>query len=173
MTWFLDFDRVIFDTDSFIRYVQNNDSGNYSLGEGVIGKIWNERVKSGELKFFPGELTPFLYQDALKFLKRHPGECIIMTYNNLALQKAKINSSFFEVITPEPDILYTLQQRKGHFLENMLGRFIMPHRLVDDSVEELAFVAESCAGVDLYEMRRDGGMGMATYHTLKSFDELP
>ncbi|GEM_PF-1124501 len=173
MTWFLDFDRTIFDTDSFIRYVHNSDSGGHSLGEGAIGKIWNERVKSGELKFFPGELTSFLYQDALKFLKRHLGECVIITYNNFALQKAKINSSFFEVVMPQPDVLYTLQRRKAHFLKGVLERFMVPYRFVDDSVEELALIAESCAGVGLYEMRRDGSMGMATYHTLKSFDELP
>lgn len=173
MTWFLDFDRTIFDTDSFVGYVQSNYVGKHSLGEGAIGKIWNERIKSGELKFFPGELTPFLYQDALTFLKRHLGECIIMTYDNLALQKAKINSSFFEVMMPRPDVFYTLQQRKGHFLGNILGRFPVPHRFVDDSVKELALVAENCAGVKLYEMRRDEKVGRADYHTLRSFDELP
>lgn len=173
MTWFLDFDRTIFDTDRFIRYVRNNDSENHSLGEGTIGKIWNERVELGELKFFHGELTPFLYEDALRFLKRHLGDCIIMTYNNFALQKAKIKSSFFKVIMPEPEVLYTLKQRKGHFLEDIIGRFPMPYQFVDDSVEELALVAESCTYVDVYEMRRDGKVGVVDYPTLKSFDDLP
>lgn len=173
MTWFLDFDRTIFDTDRFIRHVHRNNLGSHSLGEGAIGKIWNELVKSGKLKFFPGELTSFLYQDALEFFKRHPGECVIMTYNNPALQKAKIKSSFFEVITPEPKVLYTLQQRKGHFLEDILKRFTTPYRFVDDSVDELLLVGKSCMGVEIYEMRRDDKAGMAVYRTLKSFDELP
>ena len=173
MTWFLDFDRTIFDTDRFIRYVHTNHFRSHGLGEGAIGKIWNEQVESGKLKFFPGELTSFLYQDALKFFKRYPGKCVIMTYDNLALQKAKIKSSFFEVIMPEPEVLYTLQQRKGHFLENILKRFTMPYRFVDDSVDELSLVGESGMGVEIYEMRRDGKVGGIDYPTLKSFDDLP
>jgi len=173
MTYFLDFDRTLFDTSAFLRYIIERDNLDrlLSLSEVEMAIELNAITAEGLLAFTPGELQPFMYPDAEDFLKKHDGSCLVVTAGNIALQKAKLESVFHrEPILP---IFYNGDERKGTFIARMISSYQGPHTFIDDKVMELDSVAEHCAGVALYEMRRDGKPGSGAYPVIRSFDELP
>lgn len=172
MRYFLDFDRTLFDTDSFIVYLSERpDIGSITQQEEMtLAAILDERAKDGSLVFEPGELSRFLYPDAAAFLREKENAVTIITFGNPALQEIKVKSALFGI--PRMAVMYTGGVRKGEFLA--------PHThlhegaiAVDDSPLELEVLAGSCAPIQLYEIRRDGGKGDGRWPVIRSLTELP
>lgn len=153
MRYFLDFEKTLFDTDAFARYVTERAG---STDEGLV--------------FAPGELSPFLYPDAATFLREKENAVTIITSGDSSLQEPKIKSALFGI--PRMSVMYTGEARKGAYLA--------PHThlhagalAVDDSPAELAILAEECPPIKLYEMRRDGGAGDGRWPVIRTLSELP
>ncbi|HWH16695.1 MAG TPA: hypothetical protein VNU25_03875 [Candidatus Paceibacterota bacterium] len=172
MRYFLDFDRTIFDTDTFIRYLaERPDIGELAREEEMtLAALLEERAKEGTLTFAPGELSQFLYPDAATFLREKENAVTIITFGNPTLQELKAKSALFGI--PRMAVMYTGGIRKGEFLA--------PHThlhegavAVDDSPLELEFLASGCAPIALYEIRRDGGTGDGRWPVIRSLAELP
>lgn len=173
MTYFLDFDRTLFDTSAFLEYVIDRDNLNrlLSLSEVEMAMELNALTAKGVLAFSPGELKSFMYADAEKFLQKNAGSCLVVTAGNVALQKAKLESVFHE--EPVLPIFYNGEERKGPFIARMLASYPGAKSFIDDKVMELDSVAAHCSGVALYEMRRDGKPGNGAYPVIRSFDDVP
>lgn len=172
MTYFLDFDRTLFDTSAFLDYVLERDSLDRlrSLSEVGMATELNVLADEGTLTFAPRELKRFLYADAETFLKQHQSSSVIVTAGNVALQRVKLESTFSE--NPTLPIFYNGDEEKGIFISRMLDAYQSPHVFIDDKIVELDSVAHHCPSIALYEMRRDGGAGHGTYAVINSFDEV-
>jgi hypothetical protein len=172
MRYFIDFDRTLFDTDSFIAYLaERPDVGAATQQEEMaLAALLDARAKDGSLTFEPGELSRFLFPDAAAFLREKENAVTIITFGNPALQEIKVKSALYGI--PRMSVMYTGAVRKGAFLA--------PHThlhegaiAVDDSPLELELLAESCAPIDLYEIRRDSGAGDGRWPVIGSLAELP
>ena len=171
MRYFLDFDRTLFDTDSFITYLsERSDIGAATQQEEMtLAALLDERAKDGSLTFEPGELSRFLYADAAAFLREKENAVTIITFGNAALQEIKVKSALFGI--PRIAVMYTGAVRKGAFLA--------PHThlhedaiAVDDSPLELEQLEKLCKPMRLYEMRRDGMKGDGRWPVLSSLQDL-
>lgn len=173
MTYFLDFDRTLFDTSAFLRYIIERDGLErlLPLSEVEMAAELNTLAADGRLAFAPGELTRFIYPDAEKFLGKNHASSVIVTAGNVALQKGKLESTFHE--EPIPRIFYNGDERKGTFIARMIDSYPAPRTFIDDKPMELDSVALHCPEMTLYEMRRDGGAGSGAYTVIRSFDALP
>jgi hypothetical protein len=170
MTFFLDFDRTLFDTDALIAYMAERADMKdvYSLPEDEIKKELGRRAEDGNLTFAPGELARFVYSDSEDFLNRHP-DAVIVTHGNAALQRIKVENVFSHLTTK---VFYTTEEfRKGQYLHEKLGA---PHDgvFVDDRPVELESVTEHCPTFRVFEMRRDGKEGSGKYPVIHSLAEL-
>ncbi len=173
MTYFLDFDRTLFDTSAFLAYILERDnlSRFLSLSEVEMATELNSLTAKGLLVFAPGELQRFMYPDADEFLRKNKGNTAIVTAGNVELQKAKLESVFH--VKPSLPIFYNGDERKGTFIARMISLYEEPLIFIDDKISELDSVALHCPQVQLYEMRRDGKDGAGTHTVIRSFDELP
>ncbi len=172
MRYFLDFDRTLFDTDSFIAYLAERPDVGAAVQqeEMALAALLDARAKDGSLTFEPGELSRFLFSDAAAFLREKENAVTIITFGNPALQEIKVKSALYGI--PRMSVMYTGAVRKGEFLA--------PHThlhegaiAVDDSPLELELLASSCAPIDLYEIRRDIGAGDGRWPVIGSLAELP
>lgn len=172
MTYFLDFDRTLFDTSAFLAYVLERDnlSRLLSLSEVEMATELNSLTAKGLLVFAPGELDRFMYPDANDFLRKNHGNCAVVTAGNVELQKAKLESAFHS--DPSLPIFYNGDERKGTFIARMIDSYEEPLVFIDDKISELDSVALHCPQVQLYEMRRDGASGAGTHTVIHSFNEL-
>lgn len=172
MRYYLDFDRTLFDTDSFYIYLAERPE----LGE--VSKLpvaefafeLDRMAKEGLLTFAPGELAPFLFQDAASFLREKENAVTIITYGSVAFQEIKVKSALMGI--PRMSVMYTDEVRKGEYLA--------PHThlhtgavLADDSVVELEILMEKCPSLRLFEMRRDGEEGNGRWPVIRTLAELP
>lgn len=173
MTYFLDFDRTLFDTSAFLTYIieRENLSHLMSLSEVEMAVELNSITANGLLTFAPGELERFIYPDAVVFLKKNLASSVVVTAGNVALQKAKLESTFHKELPAK--IFYTGEERKGPFLKGLLDSFPAPWSFVDDKPMELESVAKECPDIQLYEIRRDEKAPAGTFSIIHSFDELP
>lgn len=171
MTYFLDFDRTLFDTSAFLRYVIERDNLEklLPLSEVQMATELNALATSGALTFVPNELERFLYADAVEFLKSHGASSVIVTAGNPALQRAKLENTFREGVVAK--IFYT-PDGKGLTVKGLLDTFPGPWVFVDDKPFELASVSAECPDIKAYEMRRDGAPGAGSYPVIRSFVEL-
>ncbi len=172
MTYFLDFDRTLFDLDEFKKYVYTRPelATKKELLEANFAKTLGDLLRSEELNFEPGELTPFLYSDSAQFLRDKENAATIITFGDPELQKKKVQAALVGI--PRLSVMYVGELRKGTFLA--------PHThlhknavLVDDSPLELEILAAEAPELQLYEMRRDGGVGDGRWPVIHSLSELP
>jgi len=173
MMYFIDFDRTAFDTDSFIEYLKTHPvAGQFSaLPEPALAIALNSAVEERTLSFTPGELSPFLYEDAGRFLRDKENGVMLITYGNEALQRAKVESALHGI--PRISTIYTGGVRKGEYLAPHIGMYGQSPVFVDDSIVELESMMDKCPGVVIYEMRRDGGAGDGRWRTVQSLSEIP
>ncbi|MDO8523979.1 MAG: hypothetical protein Q7R74_01990 [bacterium] len=190
MTYFLDFDRTLFDTNAFTRSLISNpacadfrddieaavttDRGESTAGGTGRYKLWESLAalcQHGSLTFAPGELAEFVFPDVPVFLKHHGNQSVIVTYGATAFLKAKIESALAGPLMER--VIYTHDREKGIALKGLLQDFPKPYVLVDDLATQLDSVAEHCPEVSLYEIRRDGKEGSGHYPVIHSFAELP
>lgn len=172
MRYYLDFDRTVFDTESFKAYVRDLP-GNESLKECAaadLGPAIVALAKEGGVAFAPGELSRFLYPDAATFLREKENAVTIITFGDREVQEMKTKSALYGI--PRMSVMFTGELRKGSFLE--------PHThlhadavLVDDSPHELELLASTCPLLGLYEMRRDGKEGDGRWPVIRNLSELP
>lgn len=172
MRYYLDFDRTLFDTDSFYMYLTERQElkevAKLPVTEFAIEL--NRMTAEGLLAFVPGELSRFLFQDAASFLREKENAVTIITYGSAAFQESKVKSALAGI--PRMSVMYTDEVRKGDYLA--------PHThlhvgavLADDSVVELEILAEKCPALKLFEMRRDGKDGDGRWPVIRTLSELP
>lgn len=172
MTYFLDFDRTIFDTDAFIAHLlaKPDIERLRHESEEELGRILDDLVKAGAVSFAPGELTPFVYPDVPEFLRMAGNSAVILTYGNPALQKLKVENALAGI--PRVSALYT-QVRKGEFMRDRIAAYGSETIAVDDRDFELESLAAECPKTRLYEMRRDSAAGDGRWPVIHSLTELP
>ncbi|KND47913.1 MAG: hypothetical protein AB199_04115 [Parcubacteria bacterium C7867-004] len=169
MTYYLDFDRTMFDTEAFKEWLWKREgTEDLSPEERVLDAY--RKADDGTLSFAPGELSRFLYQDAAAFLREKENSVTVITYGNKALQEAKTKSAFHGI--PRVSVMLTGDVRKGVFLA--------PHAhlhagavLADDTPLELEIISRECPGLALYEVRRDGKEEDGRWPVVRSLSELP
>lgn len=165
MTYFLDFDKTLFDVLRAVPYLLAKPEC-----AGLVGPPYrfalDALVVAGALSLHRGELTPYLFPDAEAFVQNH--DCIIVTAGPVLWQRTKVESIFPGVRT-----LYTGDLPKGSFVQDALSGATGPSCFVDDTVEQLDSVAEHAPQVQLFEMRRDGQPGSGKYPVVRSLSELP
>ncbi len=189
MTYFLDFDRTLFDTDSFTPTLIDNpacvelkeeiralvSTPRDSTIQGGTGRVevWeklNQLCVDGKLVFAPGELSHFVFPDAVRFLGAHGNESVILSYGHEAWIKSKLGSALAGLSIER--VIYAHDREKGIALQPLLKDFVPPYAFVDDLAAQLDSVRTHCPEVSLYEMRRDGKPGSGTHSVIRSFDEL-
>lgn len=190
MTYFLDFDRTLFDSDAYNEYLLTkpacapfHDELREILRQGrdetklptesrmaVWDKLTDVLVR-GELTFAPGELSQFVYHDVPEFLRHMGNEAIIITYGEKIRQKAKIDSALSGTV--RLTVLYTENLLKAEYLEKYPHLVPANAIFVDDLAEHLSGVETAFPNVTLFEMRRDGKESTGTWKTIHSLTELP
>jgi hypothetical protein len=190
MTYFLDFDRTLFDTDAFTPTLVDNpacaplkdeiqalvDTPRDLSIRGGAGRVelWeklNRLCEEGALGFAPGELARFVFPDAAAFLKTHGKDSVILSYGFPAWIHAKVESALSGLAVRE--ILYAEHREKGEALSAFIHKFEAPYVLVDDLAVQLDSVKEFLPDVSLFEMRRDGKEGSGRHAVIRSLAELP
>lgn len=173
MTYFLDFDRTLFDTSAFIAYVIKRDSLQHllTLSEADMAVELNTLTKGGKLSFSEGELFRFMYPDAVEFLQKKLSECVVVTAGNIELQKAKLENVFQPPYALP--LFYTRDEEKGPFLKRMKDSYVAPYVFIDDKPSQLDSVQEFCPDVTSYEIQRGQWSPSGRYPLLSSFSELP
>jgi len=170
--YFIDFDRTAFDTDSFIQYLKTHPvAGAYTeLPEAELAKALNSAVLRKELIFAPGELSPFLYEDAGRFLRDKENGVMLITYGNEALQRAKVESAIYGI--PRISTIYTGEVRKGNYLAPHMGMYGQAPVFVDDSIEELEIFSAQCPGASVYEIRRNNAPADGRWTCIENFSGI-
>lgn len=169
--YFLDFDRTVFDTDSFISYLRTHPTGAAYVGEGNDAAApFKDAIENGSFSFTPGELSRFLYEDAVRFLRDKENGVMLITYGNKALQMAKVESALYGI--PRIATHYTGDVRKGDFIAPHIGMYGSNPVFVDDSVVELEILSSRCPHARVIEMRRDGGPGDGRWQVIANLSSL-
>ncbi len=171
--YFLDFDRTTFDTDSFTPYLRERFVGTdvADLSNAEFGAHMDRLVREGSLSFTPGELSPFLYEDAARFLRDKENGVMLLTFGNPAFQKVKIESALYGI--PRITTHYTGDVRKGDFIAPHIGMYGHSPTFIDDSVIELEILSARCPGARIIEMRRGGEEGEGRWSVIRTLSELP
>lgn len=173
MIYFLDFDRTLFDTDTFKVYLADRQKDPSITGEPEVdvARTLNALSASGALTFAPQELARFIYPDASELLQRLGDDAIIITFGNEALQKSKVESALAGSMPT--NVLYTGDVLKGEYLKSWSGYAGQEAIYADDRVHELEIMAMAFPAMRSYEVRRDGGSGDGRWPVIRSLDELP
>lgn len=190
MTYFLDFDRTLFDTDAYNQFLlshpgcasfrdelatvlaQGRDETKLpSMERTAVWDKLSDAFSSGAITFAPGELSPFVYHDVAEFLRHMGNEAIIITYGERTRQKAKLESALAGTV--RLTVLYTEDSLKAEYLQKYPHLVPANAIFVDDVVEHLEGIATAFPHVALFEMRRDGGAGSGRWKTIHSLTELP
>jgi diacylglycerol kinase family enzyme len=185
--YFLDFDRTVFDTESFKRAVANHPSIGelvHQFKEVVIETFAHSRSMSrrrifsrtlgtymshGRFTFLPQELKDYLYPDAVDFFARHGKDATIVTYGVRAFITAKVTSALSHLELK--DIVYT-PRKKGGTIKRLMQNEEGPFVFVDDAHFQLESVQKACPDVKVIEIRRDGQEGDGRWPVIRSFKEL-
>lgn len=193
MTYFVDFDRTLFDFDSFfldlVEYpalsaLRERALEAVKIPRGVDpehdekrNRMWEELhtlYARGAFSFSEGSMLRFIFPDAHTFLEKNGKECVVVTKGglDLAFQKGKVKSSGVETLVARTEYVQR-DDSKGKLLKSLLAEYPAPYLFVDDFANELASVAELCPEVSLYEIRRDGMPGSGEYAVIRNLLELP
>lgn len=188
MIHFLDFDRTVFDTDSFLKELPNmpgcapfreeilsvvSEGDTVAMDKGRHA-VWNKVSKaigSGELAFSPGELGRFVYPDAFEMLRSLGNEAIIITFGEVLRQKAKVESALANVV--RVTVLYTGDTMKGEFLKTWPGYYGQEAIYADDRAYELEVMAKAFPLMRIFEMRRDQKEGDGRWPVIRTLNDLP
>jgi len=172
MRYYLDFDRTLFDTESYKAWLKQRPEiiplAALPPEEFLSGVV--ALANEGALAFAPGELSQFLYPDAAAFLREKENAATIITFGDRKLQELKVMSALHGI--PRVAVMYTQGVRKGAYLAphtHLHGGAV----LADDYWVELEILAAECAGIRLFEMRRDGAPGDGRWPAIRSLAELP
>lgn len=172
MRYYLDFDRTIFDTESFKDLVRDMPGNEHLKGcaRDELSPAIGALIKAGTLTFEPGALSRFIFPDAATFLREKENAVTIITYGDPFVQEYKAKNALFGI--PRMSVMYTGDVRKGNYLA--------PHThlhadacMADDLPLELELVANECPRLQLFEMRRDGEAGDGRWPVIRTFSELP
>lgn len=188
MKYFFDFDRTVFDTESFKRayakrptvrellhqaketvkefFSSTRSISRYRIFSRMLGTYLSHR----RFGFLPEELKDYLYPDAASFLATHSEDCTIVTYGVRAFITAKVANALTSF--PLGDIVYT-PRKKGRTLKRLTEGKEGPFVFVDDAHFQLESVGRDCPYIELFEIRRDGQRGDGRWPVIRSFDELP
>lgn len=171
--YFLDFDRTVFDTDGFFDSLEHHPlvSQLYVEAEGNHMQMQRLLLALPNFSFAPGELTPFMYEDAARFLRDRENGVMLITYGHQEFQKAKVESTIFGI--PRISTIYTGDVRKGEYIGPHMGMYGPSPIFVDDAPLELEVLAVHAPNAQLYEIRRDGGEGDGRWPVIRSLSELP
>jgi len=188
MKYYFDFDRTVFDTESFKRAYAKRPTVHELLHQAkeVIKEFFSSTrslsrrhmfsrtlgtfLSHRRFGFVPEELKEYLYPDAATFLAAHSKDCTIVTYGIRAFITAKVANALTSY--PLGDIVYT-PRKKGRTLERLTKGKEGPFIFVDDADFQLASVGKVCPNIELYEIRRDGKPGEGRWPVIRSFEELP
>lgn len=174
MMYFLDFDRTLFDTNSFIEYLRTRPGTEHIFAEDTeepIARTLGLIAESGDLSFAAGELSRFVYPDVPEFLRMLGNEAAIVTHGNPVFQKMKITSALAGI--PRVSALYAGEEWKGPFLAPRYASYGGAQTFTDDSPLELESVEAHCSGIRLFEMRRDDAPGDGRWPVVRGLSELP
>ncbi len=173
MTYFLDFDRTLFDTSAFLAYIVERDGLDElrSKTEVEMAARLNGPVAEGAIRFEKDELAQFLFPDAAVFLKAHGKESVIVTAGNPALQRAKCENVFASY--PIFAIIYADDERKGPVLAKVAGSFPKPWIFIDDKPAELESVVVLLPEMSVYQSGRGTLPVLGAYPVIHSLAELP
>jgi len=190
MMYFLDFDRTLFDTDSYNRSllekpvlaslkkafedIFEEEKKGQNDGAEKRHALWDEvsaRMHSGELTFTPGELSPFVYGDVSEFLRMLGNDAAIITFGEKKRQQMKLESALAGIV--RLTVFYTEDVLKGDYLATYPHLVPQDALFVDDRPLELENVATQFPAMKIYEMRRDGGTGDGRWPVVHSLSELP
>lgn len=190
MTYFFDFDRTLFDYDSYRTYLINLP-GVAPFKERIVSlsgkgdrastekrrELWDELdrwYENGGYQFKPDELSRFMFPDALLFLKAHGHSSVIVTSGGASIkfQTDKVESSGAGAMVAEVRYLPGRSISKGPEILALCERFKEPFAFVDDLVEQLDSVHALIPALALFEIRRDGKPGSGNYPVIRSLDEL-
>ncbi len=199
MTYFLDFDRTLFDTVSFKKTLSRRFSLT-NLREqfkttftkkvtpldpvvpALVRKKMSKRARvrlaaatysaTGRFGFTPQELRNFLYPEVPEFLEKHGKDIIIVTYGVQSFITAKVTSALDGFVVK--DVVYT-PHRKGPVIKRLIANNPGPFVFCDDMHFQLHSVAAACPEVQIFEMRR-GEIGTepdGTWPVVHSLTDLP
>lgn len=174
MMYFIDFDRTLFDTNSFIEYLRLRPGTEHLFTDDAhisVAQTLGSMSETGALSFAAGELAPFVYPDVPEFLRMLGNEATIVTSGNPVFQQIKIASALVGI--PRISALYVGDEPKGPFLALRHARYGGTQIFTDDRPIELESVAVHCPSIRLFEMRRDGAQGDGRWPIIRSLSELP
>lgn len=171
--YFLDFDRTVFDTDAFYDSLTDHPvlAPLHSKAAGNRAQFVEEVLALETFAFAPGELSRFMYEDAARFLRDRENGVMLITFGNPQFQKTKVESAIYGI--PRISTIYTGDVRKGAFIAPHIGMYGQGPVFVDDAPLELEILAERTPGAQLFEIRRDGGLGDGRWPVIRSLSELP
>lgn len=187
MQYFFDFDRTVFDTESFKRayakrptlrellhqaketikefFSSTRSVSRYRIFSRALGTYLSHR----RFGFVPEELKEYLYPDAAAFLAANSENSTIVTYGVRAFITAKVANALTSYSLG--DIVYT-PRKKGRTLRRLTHGKEGPFIFVDDAHFQLESVGNVCPEIQLYEIRRDGHAGDGRWPVIRSFEEL-
>ena len=190
MTYFLDFDRTLFDTEAYYTHLVDRSeckefrddmlllrqppADGLGSGDAFRQNVWSKisaLLESGALAFGPGELSIFLYADVVEFLRQMGNEAIIITFGDKLRQRAKVESALSGVV--RLTVLYTELVHKADFLLQYPHLVPAQAIFVDDYVYELEKMSQAFPAAKLFQMRRDGTGGDGRWPVIRSLHELP
>lgn len=154
MNILIDFDRTLFDTEQFVKYIiderlQNQEDVNPTIN---LSTRLDQMVKRGEITFSKGELKRFLYPDGIRFIQKCQYPITIITSGNPYLQKAKIDSALS--FKAQIDLIFAKGQRKADIITSLLGNDVKGV-YVDDNFEEVQYANSILRNMKCYHMVRD------------------
>lgn len=150
MMYLIDFAGTLFDTATFDTYMKSREGG---------------------MAFAPGELAQFLYPDAAGFLRDKGNSAMVITAMDKEEGAGIIESALSGI--PRIAVMYTAGKAKGEYLAPHIGMYGASPVFVDDSIEQLASMAQHCPGVQVFQMVRDEAKRHDIWPIVHSFSELP
>lgn len=182
MTFFLDFDRTIYNFDSFYTRViqahpllkeQANHAINLPSGSSGRQEFYNhigELITLGKISFPPKVLAQHLFPDALRFLEVYGEQSVIVTYGNEVFQRTKVEGSLGGVLISKT--IYVSDTSKGETINNTFKGTVPEGVFIDDSPSQLESVKAYCPHLRVFEIRRDNNTPTGLYPVIHNFSEL-
>ncbi len=183
-SYFLDFDRTIFDTPAFKKSVEKRPTLAEVLRQipGVAAELFKPHEDSrlrrfrrmlgtfashGRFSLTPTDLKKFLYPEVEAFFATH--DCTIVTYGVESFIRAKVTGALTDLRVS--GVVYT-SQKKGKTIRKLSAAKDGPCVFIDDAHFQLESVAKHCPKVAVIEMRRDAQPGDGRWPVITSLNEL-